>query len=256
MSRHVFLQRAGATGLVTHDHRADHGSPDHGLVEEARYLRWEERGLWARLFGSSRPRRAEELRFVLPFGADGSDVLDLCEAHPLFEGGDDVGVMRRARGRIVCLEPRTPGDDVVLRDLWLEDPPVVRLVESIDFGVVAPSGPPVAVCCAMAPLVVATPAAVELDTFVAALGERASGLLLRHAGARTAIGACVQLREGEDVEVIGLVCDPETSVQRFDATGRSAPYRGGPRRIDRILGDEPGTRLVIRRLYTAPEARK
>lgn len=249
-TRHVFLQHADARGLATLDQRSDHAWADSGLVEEARYVRWLRRGLLARLFGGSkRARQPEELRFVLPFDAAGADVLALCDEPPWLDGDDDpVGSLRRVRGTITCLEPRSRGDDVVLRDLWLDRPPVLRLVESLDFAVLPASGPPVAVCCAMAPLVLAPPEVTALDSFAAELGARAAGVLRGHTPGRGLEPAvCVRLCQGDSVEAIGVVCDPATCRQRFDTTARSAPYRGAPTSIQLIVGDQPGTRLVVRR---------
>ena len=58
----------------------------------------------------------------------------------------------------------------------------------------------------------------------------------------------LELREGDRVEVTGRVSEPRSSVSRFDVVGRQAAYRGAPRAIDLIVGDAPGTRLVVRKL--------
>lgn len=247
--RHVFLQRAGDGGLVTRDLRGDSTLAAHGLVQDAPYLTRASRGwLWRLVPWMTTPEpRPEDLRFALPFDADGGDGLRLVAPAPRLDGmADPPGAVRRVAGPIVCLEPRASGDEVVLRDFWLESPPVLRIVEMIDFGVLPPSGPPVAVCCAMAPLIIARSSPASVGDLVAELGPRASTELLRHAAPRRhEIGERLTLQEGEEVEVIGVVHTPREGAKRFGDRSRSAPYRGAPQTIELLLGDVPGDRLVV-----------
>jgi hypothetical protein len=59
-------------------------------------------------------------------------------------------------------------------------------------------------------------------------------------------GQLVELREGEEVEVIGVVCDAPRRHGRFDLQGRSSPYREAARVEPLFIGDQPGIRLVLR----------
>jgi hypothetical protein len=251
--RHVYFQQAAPGGLRTEDQRAEASLAMSGLVQGARYFHrptpsWLRRVL-ARWLAPP-PEESSVLRFELPFDADGGDALALCDEEvPLLDGAEPVGEIRRVLGKIVCLEPRTDGDEVVLLDFWQDVPPVWRIVQSVDFGVLPRDGPPVAVCCAMAPLVIAPPEERSVGELLSLLEPRGTALVVRSAeGSAPATGFLLELREGDLVEVTGLTCEPSASVKRFDVSGRRVGYRGAPRVIDLIIGDAPGTRLLVRKL--------
>lgn len=267
--RHVFIQYASGHRLVVRDWRGDAESATGGTVEQASYLRdaaggdgpsgtgwWDRFVRWWRS-GPEGGIGVPTLRFALPFDANGRDTLGLVDpATGTLDGADDpLGSVRRVEGKVVCLLPRQPGDEVVMRDAWIEQPPVWRMVDGIDFAVQPTEGPPVAVCCAMAPLLIAAPTTRTVREHLgedARLREVTAGV--RHAR-DDAQATCVEIREGDRVEALGVVCEPRASVRRFDVVGRSAPYRGDARLISLIIGDEPGTRLVLRKL-TGPAAAK
>lgn len=250
--RHVFVQRAGARGLTEADLRAEWQATSTGEVVEASYLDVEVgffEALVRRLKGRRDATEPDDVRLVLPFDAAGRDALGLLEgvAAPALDGnGDELGSVRSATGRVACLEPRDPGDEVVLRDLWVQEPPVLRVVESIDFAIVPERGPPIVIACAMAPLVLAPARAAPLGECLALLGARAQSLVAPDVAARPACTAvALELREHDVVEVFGVVGDASTT-RRFDLGGRATGYRSAPATRPLLLGDEVGTRLVVR----------
>ncbi len=244
-TRHVFFQRGTSAGLSTLDQRSESAAGLAGLVQQASYLKlkpkpsssWLQRWLpW--LFPPDIDVPSEsDAAFVLPFDTDGNDVLDLCDMDvpPLDGTADSIGEIRRATGKIVCLEPRSAGDTVVLRDFWQDAAPVWRIVETLDFGVVPQDGSPVAVCCAMAPLTIAPPSPCSVAELVELLGSRATSVLGPYVrGREAAAGSLLELREGDTVEVTGVVSEPKASVKRFDVVGREArvPRRPPGHRAD------------------------
>jgi hypothetical protein len=210
-----------------------------GFVEEAAYLRRTAPSWWASLFGA-RPT----LALAPPFDAEGRDAHALFDEHiPALEGHDGIQQVRRATGRVVCLSPREAGDTVVLRDLWLEG---ARALDAVQFGLETPFGPPVAVAFVQMPLVIARPEPCSLAAYLdgphvplvsAALGSLPHG----------ATGQLVELREGDQVDVLGLAWDPDRCERRFDLAGRTASYREVDTAIRLVLGDAPGLRMVIRK---------
>lgn len=253
--RHVFVQAQGHPGLTTSDWRGEAPVALSGSVREAAYLvparrsksaSWLSRALdW--LATPLHDPRGSEPKLLVPSDATGGDRLGLCaEEVPGFEEGIALGEVCSVSGTVIALEPRVDDDPVVVRDLWQLESPVWRLVEGVDFGVLPERGPPVAVCCAMAPLLIAPVTAKPRDRIEAALGERAAGRLRDLAQRRQEL-SCLELREGDRVEVRGVVCEPLGSATRFDVVERVAAYRGRPQVITRIVGDAPGIRLVIRR---------
>lgn len=252
-ARHVFVQRASAVRLEELDLRAEYDSPATGAVIEADYLHPASRasgliGWFRSLMGETDDAR---VRVTPPFSPDGDDVFDYFEREraPLFDGYDDpLGETRHARGRVVCLQPRSPGDTVVVRDFWVTDEAPWRVTDAVDFGLVTPSGRPVGVCCAMAPLVIAKPSRCTVGEHLATLEARHLDLLTDEERTSTGrIGVRVELREGDSIEVLGVVCDPSRSAKRFDLQGRGAPFRSAAAEpLSLLLGDMPGIRMVIR----------
>lgn len=212
-----------------------------GFVEEAPYLGRAQPSWFEGLFGAV-PRVA----LKPPFGARGEDVLGVFdERAEVLDGDDDpFGSIRRASGRVVCLAPRERGDEVVLRDLWLED---VRVLDSIHFALETDGRAPIAIAFAQMPLVIGVPRADALDTFLGASSHPASTSVLRDTGEPAArSGLCVELREGDHIEVLGQAWDPDRCDRRFDLEGRTTSYRERQQPIQLVLGDAPGLRMVIR----------
>ncbi len=213
-----------------------------GFVEEAAYLHRSGRAWWARLFGA-KPR----LTLRAPFDAAGNDALSLFgdeASEPLEPDGSVLQVVGHAAGRVVCLSPREPGDEVVLRDLWLER---ARVLDAVQFGLEPRAGPPVAVGFVQMPLVVGVPREASVGEFFEAphtprAPPALSGL------PRGATGQLVELREGDEVEVVGLTWDPERCERRFNLAGRTASYRSVASALRLVLGDAPGLRMVIRKV--------
>ncbi|GMV14228.1 MAG: hypothetical protein AMXMBFR56_24520 [Polyangiaceae bacterium] len=253
--RHVFVQAQGPLGLTTSDWRGEAHVAQSGSVREAAYLvparrsrsaSWLSRALdW--LATPLDDPRGSEPKLRVPSDATGGDRLGLCaDELPGFDEGITLGELCSVSGTVIALEPRVDADPVVARDFWQLESPVWRLVEAVDFGVLPEKGPPVAVCCAMAPLLIAPVTAAPSERVEAGLGERAAGRM-RELARRSQALSCLELREGDRVEVRGVVCEPIGSVTRFDVVERVAAYRGRPQLITRIVGDAPGTRLVIRK---------
>lgn len=252
-ARHVFVQRATPARLEEFDLRAEYDSPAVGAVIEADYLHPAARasglvGWFRALMGES---DGAKVRVTPPFSPDGDDVFDYFdrERAPFFDGHDDpLGETRHARGTIACLQPRSPGDTVVVRDFWVTDEDPWRVTDAVDFGLVTPSGRPVGVCCAMAPLVVARPTRCTVGEHLATLEARHLDLLTDEERAGTGrVGVRVELHEGDTIEVLGVVCDPSRSSKRFDLQGRGAPFRSAAAEpLSLLLGDMPGIRMVIR----------
>src|SRR5687767_4408192 len=131
--RHVFVQYASQLRLITRDRRAEAEVFENGWVQDARYFRRSAAepepsgtGWWPRLVrwwqsGPEGGLGVPHLELVLPFDADGADVLGLVDAEtPELDGRDDpLGSVRRIEGAVTCLHPRQPGDAVVMRDAWI-----------------------------------------------------------------------------------------------------------------------------------------
>jgi hypothetical protein len=242
------------------DLRAEHDEPDHGFVASAQYFHYE-RPLLSWLdtvrgwFGGSSRERGVRLR--PPFDAERRDVFGYFsgELPPLLDGANDpLGAIRLARGTIVPLSPRSEGDDVVLRDYWACDPPAWRLTDIVDFGLQTQRGTPIAVCCAQCPLVIADVETGVFDDELSELHPHAmSKCELEKVSWRGRTAQKCTLRAGDTVEVLGVVWHPERCRSRFDVVGRGGPFRAAaaePVRL--VLGDERGTRMVIRKLCPPP----
>lgn len=254
------MQRAQGARLFELDLRAEHSEPEHGFVAEAQYfspdtgpLGWIDRIV--RWFSAS-PSGASDagtLRLHPPFAADGRDVHGYFEGEPppVLDGIDDpLGAVRIARGTIVALHPRSRGDEVTLRDYWACDAPAWRMTDMVDFGLVLKKGPPIAVCCAQSPLVIADEREGVFDDELRALDPYAMAKceLDRVSFAGRAVKRC-ELVAGDTVEVLGVVWHPERCRSRFDVMGRGGPFRSaGVEPIRLVLGDERGTRMVIRKV--------
>lgn len=257
-SRHLFVQRAQGSRLFELDLRAEHTEPEHGFVAEAQYfsqdlgaLGWIDRIV--RWFSSDTSETSGSLRLLPPFAADGRDVHGYFagERPPVLDGIDDpLGSVRIARGTIVALHPRSRGDEVVLRDYWACDAPAWRMTDMVDFGLSLKKGPPIAVCCAQSPLVIADEGEGVFDDELRVLDPYAMEKceLDRVSFAGRSVKRC-ELLVGDTVEVLGVVWDPERCRSRFDVMGRGGPFRSAsvePIRL--VLGDERGTRMVIRKV--------
>lgn len=209
-----------------------------GYVEDAPYLRRDAPGFWESLLGTP-----PKLALAPPFDAQGRDVLRVFDDTAAMLDGDDAPpqVVRRARGRVACLSPREPGDDVVLRDLWLRH---ARVIDAIHFALEVPGAPPVAIAFAQSPLVIGKPAEAWLSQCLE--GPGIPTLPSRAGLPSEGSGPSITIREGDEIEVLGLTWDPERCDRRFDVAGRTASYREVQSRIELVLGDAPGLRMVIR----------
>lgn len=244
--------------MFERDLRAEHAEADHGFVAEAQYfsakagaLGWIDRIV--RWFTSD-PTDDGLVRMLPPFTADGGDVHGYFagEPPPVLDGIDDpLGAVRIARGTIVALHPRSRGDEVVLRDYWACDAPAWRLCDMVDFGLALKKGPPIAVCCAQCPLVISDAREGIFEDELRALDPYAAEKceLDRVSFAGRAVQRC-ELNAGDEVEVLGVVWHPERCRSRFDVVGRGGPFRSaGVEPIHLVLGDERGTRMVIRKVH-------
>lgn len=257
-SRHLFVQRAQGERLFEMDLRAEHEEPDHGFVAQAQYFEYKRSELsWLDTvrswFGMSSRVNSNGVHLLPPFDAARRDVFGFFEGQlpPLLDGVDDpLGSVRLARGTIVSLSPRSAGDDVVLRDYWACDDPAWRLTDIIDFGLQTNSALPMAVCCAQCPLVIADEEPGVFDEELSLLHPHATNKceLAKVAWRGRSVKKCT-LRAGDKVEVLGVVWDPERCRSRFDVVGRGGPFRSaGSEPIRLVLGDERGTRMVIRKV--------
>lgn len=231
---HAFVQELEDGKVIDRAWRVEQEHASIGHVMEAPYFTGgtSDAGWWDAVVrfvtrASDVPRG---LRFNLPFDDQGTDVLGLCAA--------GVAGVTIARGRVV---PLLRGTSPVLRDLWLDD---VRLTEMHDFAVVGDDGT-VIVACGMAPLLIGAPAPCELAEWLASAHERMRELAPRSADLS---GASLRLEDGDLVEVRGIPRPLSTSARTINLSGWEAGYREAPPIPDRLIGDEDGTRLVIRRL--------
>jgi hypothetical protein len=231
--RHAFVQTLDADRLLEVGLRADAESASRGWVVDAAYLGWSatQRFPWrifAPLFGVKPARRVH-----LPFTEDGEDALGLFQSAP----GDGV----------VCVsgQVESVGEDRrVLDDLWVAEP-FCRIVEMNDFVVIDATGEPVVVSCGLAPLVVGKPEPGHFGARVDLLGRRTLPMLPHDVPADAEMLA-LSVRAGMRVEVFGVVRAIETSVRRDALESAVAAYRGRAQRPLSVIGDEDGTRLVMR----------
>jgi hypothetical protein len=231
--RHAFVQTLDGDRLHEVGLRADAESAARGWVVDAAYLGWSatQRFPWklfAPLFGVTAARRVH-----LPFTDDGQDALGLFETTP----APDVV---RVTGEVEALADRA----TVLDDLWVAEP-FCRIVELDDFVVIDDDGEPVVVSCGLAPLLVASPERGELRAQREQLSARTVRLLpddLPH----DAETLSLSVRPGMRVEVLGVVRELEASIRRATLEPASAAYRSRARRPLSVIGDEDGTRLVLR----------
>lgn len=223
-------------------------------VTEASYFGRRERTWWQWLTRSAAPGR-----LVPPFDAEGRDVHALtAEALPMLDGDDDpLGSVRLARGIVTPLTPRERGDDVVLRDAWLDGSQ--RITSAIHFGLALPGIPPVAVAFAMSPLVIGRPSAMPLKNALEGVADDARERWLDAvgglAGGRRAalammerVSDVIEVRVGDELEVRGVVTTPEQCRGRFDLEGRATSYRDAPVDLGLVVGDRQGLRMVIRKV--------
>jgi len=259
-SVHVSLQRIRGDRVEERAQRAEASLPNTGYVLEAPYLRvndgvlarvteaprgwWEGLNRW--LFGprpeAPSPPADRRARFALPFDEEGADALGLFGVRvPLVRTGDtpEVGI-RRARGRAVAMHS---DDGPLFEDLWVESHGW-RIAQGHDFALVTEPPSVVIVSCGLAPLIVARPRRLSVAEHHP---QWASRLYALHPdpdmGAR---GWSVCVRQGDEVEVLGVVRPLKDSQRRFQLEGGSGPYRALPTKPNQVLGDEDGTRLVMR----------
>jgi hypothetical protein len=233
---HAFVQEAQKGRVVDRAWRVEQPQPSTGHVLEAPYFGGEPlaatSGWWSALVRAltRASKRMRATKFNLPFDDQGNDVLELC-------AGDVAGVTI-TRGEIVRLRS---GNNLVLRDLWFDD---VRLVEMDDFAVVGDDGV-VIVACGMAPLVVTVPSPCEMADWLASSSSRLRELA---PPAADRVGASLRLEAGDSVEVRGIARALSSTARTIDLSSWHADYRTAPPIPDRLIGDEEGMRLVIRRL--------
>lgn len=211
-----------------------------GRIDEATYLGRAQPSFWARLWGREAPAT-----FLPPFDGTGRDVHGLLrDAQAELDGLDDpLGEIRLARGRVVPLLPRQPGDEVPVRDGWGGR---LRLVRAEHFGLEVPGQARVAVAFAQSPLVIGVPQLGRLED-VLEPSERAPLAARLHDPLDGPAGV-VSIRLGDEVEVLGAVASPEQCRGRFDLTESRASYRDAPEeRVSLVIGDRQGLRMVLRR---------
>ena len=233
VQRHSFVQTLDGERLLEMSFRADAESPNRGWVIDAAYLAWSgpHRFPWklfAPLFGV-RPAR----RVLLPFTDDGGDALGLLDRAP------DAGVVRVV-GEVAPLEGRSS----VLDDLWVAEP-FCRIVELDDFVVIDSQGQPVIVSCGLAPLLIGKPERSELAAHRERLDARTLAMLPDDMPA-DAEALALSVAPGMRVEVLGMVRELAVSARRATLEPASAPYRARVTRSLSVIGDEDGTRLVLR----------
>lgn len=233
MARHAFVQTLDGDRVLERSWRADASDAASGWVLDAAYLSWSASGRapwrWlAPLFGVTPTRR-----ILPPFGDGGDDALGLLEGEPT---GDVVRVV----GEVTALGSST----AVLDDLWLSDP-FLRVVELDDFAVIDDQGEPTLVSCGLAPLFIARPASVDFGAFRERLGARTRSLLPESL-AGGAEARALSLAPGMRIEVRGVTRPLHASIRRHALEPASFAYRSRATRPLSVIGDEDGTRLVIR----------
>jgi len=253
---HVFVQRIEGARVVEQAQRADASLANTGYVLEAPYFEVSDSlismvtsapsGWWGRvqrwLTGSGNSKEPAQGRFILPFGPEGKDALGLFDGDvPTVRPHDTPKVgIRSAKGRAVIMHGSDP---VLFHDLWVEDEGW-RVAQGQDFALVNGDSTVVLVSCGLAPLIVAPPRRMRVAEHVATWTPRLHAL---HPNpAPDTQGWTVEVREGDEVEVLGVVRPVQSSQRSFRFDSVSAPYRALPSRPNQVLGDEDGTRLVIR----------
>lgn len=243
MARHGFLMLEDRRGL--REERLSLGRREQlGRIESAAYLRRSRVGFFRRLFGGS-----ARLVAKLPFDDEGRDTLGLFAAEGrAFEGtvSEDA---RTARGVVRPLVPREDGDELAIRDFWSVSDPMLRLVDAVHFGIEGAEGlEAAAVAFAQSPLVVACPLRRRLGDHVEAMPPELVTPIraaLGHAFDDVE-GFALEVRVGDEIEVLGVPTRVDDVVMRFDLRGRTTSYRETARPIGLVLGDAPGVRMVIR----------
>jgi hypothetical protein len=235
---HVFVQRLGADGrLLEVGQRADAAIQTSGHVLEAPYLE-PVPGLLGRLArGLSGEGFDAEPRLRFPFTAEGGDALGY------FDGPApaDASILRLG-GVIHGGSVRGP----VVRDLWITGSPPVRACEMVDFAVIDPQGTCFVVSCGLAPIVIGRPRPIETVSAVVDLHPR-TRQLMREVGPPHGDGRLVEVRSGDTVEVLGLARPLGETARRIDLERLRSPYRDRePPRPGHLIGDEDGTRVVLR----------
>jgi hypothetical protein len=206
-------------------------------------------------------RSPRPFRLKRPFDDDGRAALP--PAGGITDVGPEpapIGQLVRARGAIVRLGPNREGDGTVLRDLWFSGNMDLRLTEAIDFAVVARGQIPVVVRLGGAPMVVAKPASASLSEFASGAAAGTMNLLDEPRSAAAIEGSLLSLREGDEVEVIGVVASHIDNIDGFDLGGTVAsvplrsehgdaasPFRDRPGGAGLILGEGPAAPISIRR---------
>jgi len=238
MRPHGFVQFVEKNRLYEEGLRSEAEQVSRGEILEAAYLeRARPRGLFRRIFGLP----GETLGLRLPFDEEGADTLGLWSAEPLVSETDAPGEsVRRAVGR-AC--PLGGGDGPILRDLWVPERSL-RVCEGYDFLLETGRGPPVVISYGLAPLVIARPRRCAMLEELGRLHARTARLAGRH-GPVGGKGWAVELMEGDRLEVLG-VPRPRRLSARLGALERGGdPFRGY-RPPDLVIGDEDGTRLVLK----------
>jgi len=235
---HAFVQQLGDKQVIDRAWRIEQPEAVTGYVLEAPYfgggVQPQSEGWWNAVlrFVTWAKELPRGLQFNLPFDEQGNDVLELCAA--------EIAGVTVARGQIVGLRR---GSGVVLRDLWLDD---VRYVELEDFAVAGDDGM-VLVACGMAPLVIATPTPCQIGDWLAPSSERMRDLAPRSTD-QDRSGASLQLAVNDTVEIRGIARALSTTARTINLSDWRGDYRTAPPIPDRLIGDEEGTRLVIRKL--------
>jgi hypothetical protein len=261
----AYVQLVDGDRLIERDLRAEAEAATYGQVLEASYL--EHRGILARALGFLLgDARSAALTLAPPFDAEGRDLHGLFDAAaevPALEPrGAAIHQVRRARGRIVALDPEPPADGVVLRSFWLRDAPALHACQAFDFAILPDAGPPLVLSLGMAPLVVAPPVLLRMDAFLARVDARTRRLLdiVHVKRPPDEEGALVELAQGHVVEVLCVVREAIDDARSFLLGGalRALPIDlsggdGGPYRASTdahaiLAGDAPGMRAVLRRI--------
>lgn len=243
-ARHGFVQVPTGTRIEERHLRAEDGTYAVGYVEEAAYVEVAGGRWWSRVAGALTGRGSRPTaRLRRPFDPEGRDVLALLSAPPPELGADEDHrtEARRVVGRVSRL---SGGTGVVVEDAWFgRQERGWRVTEGVDFVVDRGQGDAVVVSFGLAPLIVGRPERVDLAEHLATLTPETRRLVPAHLAIGGA-GERVRVAAGDTVEVWGVCRGLSESRRVFDLTSR-ADYRTAPRPA-RVVGDEDGTRLVIR----------
>jgi hypothetical protein len=173
------------------------------------------------LFG----RSPEPFALKRPFDTDGREALPVLPSRDHADVGDaplPAGRLVRTRGSIIRLGPNREGDGTVVRDLWAEG---LRLTECIDFAIVARGRIPVVLRLESAPIVLAEPEPIQLNSYVSQASTETARLVRQACDAeadRPVECALLTLREGDEVEVTGSVTGNIDNVDHFELEGTYA----------------------------------